>query len=258
MVTLSACIEMLFGEEPDFVSRVDRAADAGLRAVEFWSHSGKNLAAIRERAKARGVAISSISLESQPLVEHDNTRYLEAVRAGIAACKTLGCPTAIATTGNDIPGWSRERMHQRVVDALKAAAPVVEDAGLTLVLEPLNTLVDHKGYFLWSSLEGFQIVDEVGSPAVKLLFDIYHQQVMEGNLIANTTGNIEKIGHFHMADVPGRYEPGTGEINYENVLKAIGDAGYDRCAALECRPSTGNTVECLQPILAIRDRLGMG
>ena len=107
---------------------------------------------------------------------------------------------------------------------------------MTLVLEPLNVLVDHKGYFLETSAEGFEMVDEVGSEAVKLLYDIYHQQITEGNLIANLTANVAKLGHVHVADVPGRHEPGTGEINYRNVFKAVADAGYQRYVGLEYRP----------------------
>jgi hydroxypyruvate isomerase len=86
--------------------------------------------------------------------------------------------------------------------------------------------VNHKGYYLATSAEGFEVIREVGSPAVKLLFDIYHQQITEGNLIANIRAGIDLIGHFHTADNPGRNELGTGEINYRNVFKAIEETGY--------------------------------
>jgi len=97
--------------------------------------------------------------------------------------------------------------------------------------------VDHAGYYLSTSEEGFQILDEVGSPRVKLLFDIYHQQITEGDLISRITSNISKIGHFHVADVPGRMEPGTGEINYVNVFKAIAATDYADHVGLEFRCS---------------------
>ena len=108
---------------------------------------------------------------------------------------------------------------------------------MTLVIEPLNVLVNHKGHYLSTSTEGFQILGEVGSPNIQLLFDIYHQQITEGNLIQNITRNIEKIGHFHVADVPGRHEPGTGEINYSNVFGAIVKAGYTGFVGLEMWPT---------------------
>ncbi len=141
-----------------------------------------------------------------------------------------------------------------MVACLKTAAPLAEEAGVTLVLEPLNILVDHPGYFLTSSREGFEIVEQVGSPAVKLLYDIYHQQVTEGNLIATITSHIDLIGHFHAADVPGRHEPGTGEINYANVLAAIDEAGYEGFIGLEYAPTVA-TAESLQAVLSMREEI---
>src|SRR4029077_17233792 len=108
----------------------------------------------------------------------------------------------------------------------------------TVVLEPLNVLVDHAGYYLVTTAEGLEIVDEVASPNVKLLFDIYHQQISEGNVIRNLTENLAKIGHVHAADNPGRHEPGTGELNYAVIFRALDAAGYDGHVGLEYRPST--------------------
>jgi len=118
--------------------------------------------------------------------------------------------------------------------------------------------VDHMGYYLATSAEAFEMVDEVGSPALKLLFDIYHQQITEGNLTANLTRNAAKIGHLHVADVPGRHEPGTGEINYRNVFAALLKCGWEGYAGLEYAPSTELTQDSVANILAIRDELGMG
>jgi len=106
-----------------------------------------------------------------------------------------------------------------------------------LAVEPLNTLVDHVGYFLDSSEEGLRIVEEVASPAVGLLYDVYHMQIMEGNLIATIRRNVDAIYHVHIGDVPGRHEPGTGEINYANVLRALDEAGYDGWCGMEFSPS---------------------
>ena len=105
-----------------------------------------------------------------------------------------------------------------------------------LVIEPLNTYVDHAGYYLWSSDEAFQIVGEVNSPNIKVLFDIYHQQIMEGNIIPRIRKNINSIGHFHAAGSPGRHELDSGEINYPNIFEAIGEAGYTGYIGLEYFP----------------------
>jgi hydroxypyruvate isomerase len=120
---------------------------------------------------------------------------------------------------------------------LKASVPLIERLGITLVLEPLNVKVDNVGYFLVSSSEAFDIVREVNSPYVKVLYDIYHQQITEGNLIQTITENISNIGHFHAAGSPGRHELETGEINYVNVLNAIMGTGYEQFIGLEYFPA---------------------
>jgi hydroxypyruvate isomerase len=123
------------------------------------------------------------------------------------------------------------------VEGLKRGHDVVAPHGITLIVEPLNTLVNHAGYYLNYTREAFEIMREVASPYVKILFDIYHVQIMEGNLIDTIRKNIGHIGHFHVGDVPGRHEPGTGEINYRNVFKAIGELGFRDFVAMEYMPS---------------------
>ena len=140
------------------------------------------------------------------------------------------------TVGQQLAGVGREQQHAAIVNALRGLAPRAQQHGVTIVVEPLNILINHKGYFLSTSEESFQIIDEVGSPAIKVLFDVYHQQITEGNLINNITTFFDKIGHFHIADNPGRNEPGTGEINYANVLRTIDDLGYSGYIGLEYRP----------------------
>jgi len=105
-----------------------------------------------------------------------------------------------------------------------------------MVIEPVN-LIDHKGCFLSRCEEGFKLIREVGSPNVKLLYDFYHQQITEGNLIGNAIKNFDLIGLFHVGDVPGRHEPGTGEINYKNIFKALKEKGYEGYIGLEFMPT---------------------
>jgi len=105
---------------------------------------------------------------------------------------------------------------------------------MTLVLEPLNILVNHMGYYLTTTEESAEIIREVGSDYVKILYDVYHQQITEGNIINNIKNNIDLIGHIHIGDVPGRKQPGTGEINYKNVFKAIKETGYEGYVVFEC------------------------
>ena len=120
---------------------------------------------------------------------------------------------------------------------LKELKKVSEASDIILNIEPLNTLVDHKGYFLKYSSEGFNLVEEVNSKNIKVLYDIYHLQIMQGNIISDIKKNVDLIGHFHIADVPGRHEPGTGEINYKNVYKIIKSLNYTGFIGFEYIPS---------------------
>jgi len=251
---LSACIEALFTGKP-FEERLDAVKAAGLGAYEFWGWRGKNLDALAKKGKELGLEAACFSCDTGgALVSRGSKeRFLPALRDSIAAAKKLGTGRLIATVGNEVKDVPRAEQHKSIVEAVKAGAPLLEDAGMTLVLEPLNVLVNHRGYYLATSQEGFQIVDEVGSPNVKLLFDIYHQQITEGNLIANITASISKIGHFHVADVPGRGEPGTGEINYLNVFKAIVKAGYTGFLGLEMWPR-GNHDAATKEVMKIFDQ----
>ena len=259
MIRLSACIEMLFAEVAEFNSRIAAAAAAGLDGVEFWSYSNKDLTAVANACQDTGLPLTAMTIEApEGMLDYSLAdKFAQATQQAIAAAQVVDCKTLICTTNIATPiptNINRNRAHAGVVACLKTAAPIAEQAGVTLVLEPLNILVDHPGYFLTSSEEGFEIVEQVGSPAVKLLYDIYHQQVTEGNLIATITSHIELIGHFHAADVPGRHEPGTGEINYANVLAAIDDAGYEGFIGLEYKP-TATTPETLQAVLAMREEI---
>jgi hydroxypyruvate isomerase len=124
-----------------------------------------------------------------------------------------------------------------LIENLKRVSELCEKEGVTIVLEALNSINDHKGYYLDSSYIGFEIVKTVNSPSIKLLFDCYHMQLMEGNLVNNITENISYIGHFHSAGVPGRHELHLGETNYPRVIRAAEEAGYDRYFGFEYWPS---------------------
>jgi hydroxypyruvate isomerase len=250
---LSVCVEMIFRELP-FLERLDRVAAAGYPAFEFWRIADKDVEAIRAKQVALGLACATfVGTAGLSLVDPSRrAELLPALEEAIGVARKLDCRTLIATTGQALPDVPREAQHASVVAALKELAKPCEDRGVFLVLEPLNVLVDHKGYYLDRSAEAFQILDEVGSPAVKLLYDAYHQQVTEGNLIATTTANVAKIGHVHVADVPGRHEPGTGEVNYRNVFRALDAAGYAGYVGLEYRP-LGNAESALAATKALSE-----
>lgn len=255
MLKFSPCIEMLFTDLP-FLERIEQVAKLGFGAFEFWGWNNKDLPGILRKCEEVGIKVAVFGISPReghtaPIIDpRRRGEFLEAVRASVDVAAELGTKTLIVTTGNEIPELSRGEQRESIIAALTEAAPIVEASGITLVLEPLNTLVDHPGYFLSSSKEAFSIVGEIGSPNVKILYDIYHQQIMEGNVISTIETNIDKIGHFHVADVPGRHEPGTGELNYRNIFKHIERSGYQGYVGLEFRPS-GPSAESLKEVLEI-------
>jgi hydroxypyruvate isomerase len=167
----------------------------------------------------------------------ERNQFLKEMEAAIDVAKKFKCKRLVTLTGNEVPGMSREAMMESAVAGLKAIAPTLERNGITAVIEVLNTYVNHPGYYLYYVRDAAKMIDAVGSPNVKILFDIYHVQIMEGNLIPLIRQNIQRIDHFHIGDHPGRHQPGSGEINYRNVFKAIYDLGYEGYAALEYGPT---------------------
>lgn len=213
------------------------SAACGYSASEFWGWWDLDIQAVQREKDALGMEIAALCTRFVSLVDPaERVRYLRGLEETIEVAKKLGCKRIISQVGNEMPGSSREKQAESIIHGLIAAVPLLEDAGILLVFEPLNTLVDHKGYFLWSSDEAFAIEAAVNSPSVKVLFDIYHQQIMEGHLISRIQQNIHRIGHFHAAGNPGRHELDCGEINYPEIFRAIEQAGYEGFVGLEYFP----------------------
>ena len=156
-----------------------------------------------------------------------------------AAARRVDCSRLEVLSGNGRPGVSRSEQMDCAVETLKAAVPLLEAEGKTAVVEFLNTAVDHPGYFLERSDDAIELVRRVGSSRVLVLFDIYHVQIGEGNVIERLRNNIDLIGQIHFADVPGRHEPDTGEIHFRNVFRAIYDLGdrYSGYVTAEYHPT---------------------
>jgi hydroxypyruvate isomerase len=153
-------------------------------------------------------------------------RFLEDVKRGIEIHKIIQNECATVTSGLRVPNLTFAQQTQNSIEALKRAAELVEKTKLVLVLEPLNHKVDHAGYFVSYIEHAGEIIGGVNHPQVKILFDIYHQQITEGNIINHIEQYWDLIGYFQVGDVPGRKEPYTGEINYQNIFKAIHAKGY--------------------------------
>lgn len=263
MFTLTVHNSWFDGDE---YSKFAKAKAQGFEAMEILNWSNLDLDRIRAESDRAGVAVSAILVhasdpEQQALIANTHgivqadarEAFVSAVRETIKAAAVIGTRNIVVTTGNEVADLSRDQQHDNVVQALRAAAPLAEDAGVQLVLEPLNILVNHMGYFLTTTAESIDIIREVNSPMVKLLYDVYHQQITEGNLINNIRNHIEDIGHIHIGDVPGRKQPGTGEINYRNVFRAIKDTGFEGYVVFECGLTEPVEVVCPKMWALIED-----
>jgi len=246
MPTICVCVEPLFGDN----SLVEKAANvtaAGFRAIEFWFYDApedRNLEALATQCRDTGLAVNDMVVNSPDgaiggsLVSvADKPQYLARLRETIAVARKLDCKKLITCSGNTLSDVPRERQHQAIVETLTEAAAIASQEGMTLLLEPLNSLVEHPGYYLDSGHEAAEIVREVGNPHLRLLWDIYHMQIMHGNVLDNIAQYIDIIGHFHAAGVPGRHELDTGELNYPAILSSIATASYEGAFGLEYWPA---------------------
>ena len=257
-MNLSVCLEMIFTEEPDFARRIQASADLGLPNVEMWGWRGKDLNAIERALGESGAQL--VSFVSEPvgrLVDPaTHAAFLQGVRESIPVARRFGTRHLILQSGNTLGGVPRKAQHAALLSALRAAAPIAEDAGVTLNLEPLNTRVDHAGYFLESTAEGMQLIEEVASPKVKLLYDLYHSVVMDEDPREVLRGKIDLVGHVHLADHPGRHEPGSGEEPLETYLSWLEHQGYRGFVGLEFTP-TGDSKAALERTLALAARVSV-
>ena len=243
----SLCIDAVFGNL-SFEQACQETVKANISTIEFWSWWDKDLTELQTAVNRYDLSISCCCTRFISLVDpNQRAAYLQGLTESIVVAKSLNIDTLISQVGAFINGVPRDQQKQSLIDGLSAAVPLLEDAGITLVIEPLNDLVDHQGYYLVKSAEAFDIIKQISSPNIKVLFDIYHQQISEGNVINNILSNIEYIGHFHAAGNPGRNELQCGEINYSQVFSAIKQSNFKGYVGLEYWPKTD------EPILSLRE-----
>jgi hydroxypyruvate isomerase len=245
---LSVMLWTVFQNLP-FEARLEKVAAAGYHAVqlvgEFAHWSDEDYRRFNRQKRSLGISFDTTAgLEHAVGNPSEREALLADIRHMLGVMEKLECPSLIVMSGDVVPGMSREAQHRSCVEGLKRAAEVVQGKGLTLLLENIDPEENPK-YFLTSVAEGFNIVGEVNHPQVKFLYDFFHEQIAEGNLIEKLEKNVEKVGVVHVADVPGRHEPGTGEINYTNIYKKLAALHYDRYIAMEFLP-TGDPVESLR------------
>lgn len=247
---LSLCIEPVL-TDLDFYDRIKAAADLGYDAVEFWALEGRDVNRIGRLAAENRIAVSICCIKDSWSCKMNSpvNDIINNLTESIKLIKDMGCNSLIVLSG-DTDGEG-DAQKNTLVENLKRIADIVVKEDVTINLEALNSLVDHKGYYVDSSGLGFDILKSVGCSHIRLLYDVYHMQIMEGNIINNVTKNIEHIGHFHSAGVPGRHELFDGEINYRKVISEIEAAGYDRYFGLEYWP----TYDHMKSLTDIREYL---
>ena len=247
----SICIEMLFSEVA-FEDRFGLTKESGFDYIEFWSWQDKDIQKIKELCRAHDLKIASFSGDQDfSMLDADQKAdYAAFVQESIGISKFLGCENlvihsnALGENGvviNHYPDITDTHKIAVMLDVLETLAVAAEKSNVTLVLEALNTIVDHSGNFLASTRQAAELIRLVNSSHIKILYDIYHMQIMEGNIIDTLNEYIDTIGYIHIADVPGRHEPGTGEINFANVIKTLAKLKYDGFIGFELAPLQDST-----------------
>ncbi|KAF0184149.1 MAG: hydroxypyruvate isomerase [Nitrospirae bacterium] len=245
MRRFSANLSMLF-QEYDFLDRFEKAREAGFTGVEYlfpYQWQPEQLASLLARygltqvlhnlpagdwaAGERGIAC----------IPGREAEFRAGVDVAITYAQKIGCSMLNCLVGKRPAGIHDEDLRQALVANLSYAAPLLEDAGIKLLIEPLNSR-DIPGFFLVHTEDALAIRKLVNHPNLYLQYDVYHMQVMEGNLIQTITNNLESIAHIQIADNPGRHEPGTGEINYANIFRALNESGYSGWIGCEYLPLT--------------------
>ena len=219
---------------------VDIVAAAGYQGVELTGYFQKWTPEEQRRVMAmmrsKGVVIDMISgLQASFAIPDESEDFITKLTAHCQIAKSLDCPQINVKSGKKLDGVDPKVQFSAAIDTLKRASDVADKNGINLVMEPID-LIENPTIFLTSVKDGFEIVRAVNRPNVKVLYDFYHEQRGSGNLIEKLENNIYWVGLVHIADVPGRHDPGTGEINYANIYRALGRLNYNRFIAMEYAP----------------------
>lgn len=246
---------MLWTLKGTFEEKLALAAEAGIESVglvsEHRAWSDADVAKYMKLAHSHGLGFDTIvgnyDWLNRPVTMLNPAHreaFLNDIREAIAWAEKLNKPQIIVLAGNLQPGFSRDVQHASMVEAGKRAAELATAADVTLILEPLNPKIDHQGYFLPDCKEGLAVVEAIDNPHFRLLFDIYHEYVQAGNVISTIKECVSYTTMFHVADAPGRHDPGTGEMPWDEIYRTIAETGYSGYIALEYL-SEGDQLESL-------------
>jgi hydroxypyruvate isomerase len=247
-----ANVSILFKDAP-FLERFERAAAAGFAAVEFWWPAGESLADVEAAIRDAGLQVALFNFDAGEMPAGDRGllsdpdrahRFLANVPVALDLAQRIGCERLNALVGLERSPAEREAQLDLAARNVARAADDAAPLGIDITIEAVNTF-ENGPYLVPTTRAAAAFIDRVGRPNVRLQYDAYHMQRMEGNLVATITEHADRIAHVQIADSPGRGEPGTGEINYPFVLDAIDALGYEGWVGLEYNPTTATTEESL-------------
>ena len=258
MLKFNANLTMMFNEV-DFPDRFERASGAGFKGVEFLFPYAWDKEELAEKLEKYGLemVLHNLPAGDWPAGERGIAclpdrvgEFQEGVGLAIKYAKVLRCPRLNCITGLTPKEVPAEKVRQTLVDNLRFAATALEKEGITFLVEALNNH-DIPGFYLTHTQDVLQLIEEVNHPNLWLQYDIYHMQIMEGNLTRTILDNLARIRHIQLGDNPGRHEPGTGEINFTNLFRFIDEAGYDGWIGCEYKPAgvTEDGLDWVKPYL---------
>lgn len=248
----------MYSELP-FLERFQAAKDDGFEFVEFWGWTDKDLDAVKAAAEKAGVGISGFNGDAElSLIDPEQKEaYLEFLKKSVAAAQKVGARSVTIHSNGLGDGGVVIHDYRELSDTVKLCtmfgtlmecARIAEESGIQMNLEPLNITTDHVGNYLQTTRMAAEMTRLIGSPKLKVLYDAYHMQLNEGSLCDNIRAYGDQFGHIHVADAPGRHEPGTGEINYAKVFDCLKECGYTGLVGFELIPET-STAEAVKAIM---------
>jgi hydroxypyruvate isomerase len=253
--SLSVNLEYMFHEAgDDLAARVRAAAAAGFTKAEmFWTHD-KDLDALAAALDETGVQLWTVLVDPRTtrLVDRDTHQgFLEAVRSTAADAVRLGCPHVVVGSGPAVPYLKRPVQIGIVTEVIGRAVDIAEDADVTLLVEAVNTRMDHPGVLFAQTADSVSVVRGVDSPRVKVLYDLYHSVVEGEDPELVLPDVVDLVGHIQIADAPGRGEPGTGEIDWPAAWALFERVGYTGTVGIECYPTVPSTADALAYVRSV-------
>ena len=248
-----ACNMESWWTDLEFMSRFERAAETGFTAIEFWQHDlpGRDVTKIAAHCRSLNLDVVQFTGWGGPSLAdpafHD--AFVSGMNDAVEVAAVLDAPMFTVVGHQVVEGIDHAASLGNIEKALARVAPALEAAGKVAILEPFNP-VDHQGHFLNGSADALRICRSIASPAIKINWDLYHMQMTEGNLVASMREGVDQIGYVQIADVPGRHQPGTGELDYGFIFNALDSMGYEGPIGLEFWPADGDEAKAVHDLVA--------